>query len=60
LTSNEKQYIEFKKLVIPVESTLATLKRNYAAIDALINARFPYATLPMINRHVLNSAAGKE
>jgi hypothetical protein len=60
LTSNEKQYIEFKKLIIPIESTIQTLRNNYAAIDALIAAKFPYATLPIINGHVLNSVAGKE
>jgi hypothetical protein len=42
LTSNEKQYIEFKKLIIPIESTIQTLRNNYAAIDALIAAKFPH------------------
>ena len=42
LTENENRYIEFKKLVIPIESTIQTLKNNYAAIDALIAAKFPH------------------
>lgn len=52
LTSNEKQYIEFKKLVIPIESTLATLKRNYAAIDALIAAKFPHVIPSNTTKHI--------
>jgi hypothetical protein len=42
LTDNENRYIEFKKLVIPVESTIQTLRNNYAAIDAIINAKIPH------------------
>jgi hypothetical protein len=42
LTDNENRYIEFKKLVIPIEASLQTLRNNYAAIDALIAAKFPH------------------
>jgi hypothetical protein len=60
LTDNKNRYIEFKKVIIPIESTVATLKRNYAALDALINATFPLATLPMTKTHILNSVAGRK
>jgi hypothetical protein len=51
LTDNENRYIEFKKLVIPIEASLQTLRNNYAAIDALIAAKFPQLIPSNIIKH---------